>query len=293
MSQLSLINRIYNFKIFNFSLFASLLFFSISYFLHSAPVTIVFEGTGTLTRSAVKSTFAAKNLPLDAPIHIVVRQHTAIGANAFNPDHVGDSEPLMRNIESLTVEDGCLAIDSQAFAYCTGLTTVNIRSNLLTISFMAFFGCSSLINVTLPETVQTISNRVFSACEKLEISKLPGNLTTLGEIAFSSCKKITSISFPEGLAIIGKQCFAQCVSLAKITLPSSIKIIQKEAFSGCINLQQVDCYAAEPPLLGIAAFNLSSSSKLLYVVSTSLESYKKDMDLDCSSQSNYEIGCYG
>jgi hypothetical protein len=54
-----------------------------------------------------------------------------------------------------------ITIGSNAFADCTGLTSVTIPNSVTTIGGYAFFGCPNLTSVTIPDSVATIGDKAF------------------------------------------------------------------------------------------------------------------------------------
>ena len=48
------------------------------------------------------------------------------------------------------------SIGSDAFRYCSGLTSVTIPNSVTSIGDFAFYGCSGLTSVTIPNSVTTI-----------------------------------------------------------------------------------------------------------------------------------------
>ena len=65
------------------------------------------------------------------------------------------------------------SIGDNAFAYCSGLTSVTIPNSVTSIGRYAFDGCSGLTSVTIPNSVTSIGYEAFNNCRgltKVEIS---------------------------------------------------------------------------------------------------------------------------
>ena len=74
-------------------------------------------------------------------------------------------------ITSICIPDSVTTIGSDAFYYCSNLTTVTFGENsqLASIGSYAFFGCSSLTSIYIPDSVTTIGSHAFDGCTNLTI----------------------------------------------------------------------------------------------------------------------------
>lgn len=59
------------------------------------------------------------------------------------------------------------SIESLAFYYCTGLTSITIPNSVTSIGNEAFYGCTGLETLVLGKNVETINKGTFSNCERL------------------------------------------------------------------------------------------------------------------------------
>lgn len=167
------------------------------------------------------------------------------------------------------------AIESRAFSFCVGLTSLSIGNSLVSIGDFAFSGCSGLTMVSISNSVTSIGEYAFCDCNSI-ISLIMGNsLTTIGDYAFSQCRGLTSITIPDSVMSIGICAFYDCISLSRVnisnldawcrisfsyssnplryahhlflndneitnlTLPSSVTSIKDYTFSGCSGLASV------------------------------------------------------
>ena len=81
-------------------------------------------------------------------------------------------------------------IGEYAFAYCSGLTSLNLPAGITSIGEYAFSRCSGLTSLTLP-----------------------AGITSIGEFAFSYCSGLTSIYvYAEKVPRIGRYAFEGCAS---------------------------------------------------------------------------------
>ncbi|MEE0908387.1 MAG: leucine-rich repeat domain-containing protein, partial [Muribaculaceae bacterium] len=75
---------------------------------------------------------------------------------------------------------------SDAFSYCSGLTSVVIPNSVTSIGIEAFWYCSGLTSVEIPNSVTSISVFAFSCCSSLKsVTSLNTTPPNLGNSAFS------------------------------------------------------------------------------------------------------------
>lgn len=65
------------------------------------------------------------------------------------------------------------ALEDEAFANCTDLTSVIIPAGTTSIGEKAFYNCTSLTHITIPEGVTTISKSAFEGCTALQSVTCP------------------------------------------------------------------------------------------------------------------------
>ena len=155
-------------------------------------------------------------------------------------------------------------IESNAFKYCKGLTSITIPESITKIGYAAFLYCEGLITITIPNSVTTIEGMAFAACSNLSTVILPEELTELGGL-FDSCSSLTSIdipntvitidsyalirtglesiTIPDNVEVIGGAAFQECNELREIIIGKNISNIYTKAFGKCPNLENVICYA--------------------------------------------------
>ena len=77
------------------------------------------------------------------------------------------------------------AIGSQAFDYCSSLTSVTIPSSVTYINSDAFRYCSSLTSITIPNSVTSIGDYAFYSCSSLTSVAIPNSVTSIERYAFA------------------------------------------------------------------------------------------------------------
>ncbi len=128
------------------------------------------------------------------------------------------------------------SIGSSAFAYCTGLTSIEIPNSVTSIGYEAFYACSSLASIEIPCSVTSIGDGAFRYCSGLTSIIIPNSVTNIGSSAFSGCSGLTSIVIPNGVTSIGYGAFYNCTGLTSIEIPNSVTTVGENAFFGCTAL---------------------------------------------------------
>lgn len=82
-----------------------------------------------------------------------------------------------------------------AFAWDTGLETVEFFEGTTVIDNLTFIGCENLKNLPygLPQSLERIGEQAFGQCKSLESITLPKNITWIQENAFNNCESLTSV----------------------------------------------------------------------------------------------------
>ena len=132
------------------------------------------------------------------------------------------------------------SIGNSAFAYCSGLTSVNIPNSVTSIGNWAFSYCSGLTSITIPNSVTSIGSYAFSGCSGLTSVTIPNSVTSIGNSAFEDCSGLTSITIPTGVTSIGGGAFRGCSGLTSVTIPNSVTSIGGGAFEDCSGLTSIN-----------------------------------------------------
>lgn len=212
----------------------------------------------------------------------------------------------------LNIPSGVTYIGSQAFAECTGFTSINIPNSVSTIGNSAFDE-TSIRNITIPNSVTSIGWNPFDLCTSLTSitvdstnnyyssldgvlfnkSKtllisfpygksssytIPNGVTVIGVGAFGNCKKLTSVSIPNTVTTLSASCFGGCWELESITIPSSVTFIGGGVFQQCYYLTSLTCLATTPPTMEyencLHNTPIENGRGYIYVPSSSVNAYK-------------------
>ena len=143
------------------------------------------------------------------------------------------------SLSSYKIDKGARFLHSDAFWYCTSLTSITIPDSVTSIGNDAFRYCSSLTNIVIPDSVTIIGGDAFQNCGSLTSINIPDSVVIIGGGAFSGCGLLTSITIGNGVKEIGYYAFQNCGSLTSIIIPDNVTYIGDEAFSGCGSLTSI------------------------------------------------------
>ena len=181
---------------------------------------------------------------------------TSIRSNAFSNN---------KTLEEVTIEEGLVSIESNAFYFCSNLKSFVIPTlctslktigenafyeckNLGDVSFnrglkeigeYAFLRCSSMENVLLPSTLETMGNYAFAYCKNLINLVVEDGVTTISTAAFRDCYRLHSLRFPDSVTKISSSAFSSCKEILSVYLGKNLAEIESSAFYGCENLVEI------------------------------------------------------
>ena len=186
---------------------------------------------------------------------------------------IGDLAFFGSSITSLGIPSEVSYIGSNAFNFCTNLTSIRIdvrnmvfdsrndcNAIIRTEDDLLVYGCSETV---IPSSVKAIDDYAFCGCSGLGDLFLADQIEEMGDGAFSECSGLTSVTLPERLQKVSTLAFAECPDLVEVTIPQSVTSIGDGAFLHCYKLSKVRVMATIPPSCGyIAFFNIDAT---LYV----------------------------
>jgi hypothetical protein len=143
------------------------------------------------------------------------------------------------------IGDDC-SIDHYAFYGCTGLKRIDLSStNIASIGTNAFAECTGLTSINFPNSLESIGLEAFTECTAITIVDLSNTaVDSIGEDAFEGCANLITLNLSsamfasENSASIGDDAFARCTKLSNIFLPAGITTAlgdncNSNAFFGC------------------------------------------------------------
>ena len=179
-------------------------------------------------------------IPDNVEFNNVIYPVTAIGTDAFG---------FCSDITSVTVPSSVTIIGACAFSNCYNIESITLLGAVTTIGHEAFISCNRLSSFTIPNTVSNIGYDAFMACYDLASIFIPASVTSIGYGIFSSCHNLTSITVDENNPVYDSRgnCNAiietsdnELISGCQNTIiPNSVTAISNNAFEGLVNLTTI------------------------------------------------------
>lgn len=150
------------------------------------------------------------------------------------------------------------------FSNCHDISEVTLTDHLLAIGFSSFAFCDGLTAIDLPKTINEIGGCAFLGCHSLTHISVPAGVKAIKAHTFADCPALTAVELPEGLLSIGRSAFDRS-GLTAVTIPASVKEIGKFAFRGCQSLRSIKVVSTVPPKVSPDAFEDISPDCILYI----------------------------
>ena len=148
------------------------------------------------------------------------------------------------------------AIDSDAFARCSGLTQITIPVTVTTIGSRAFNSVPDLTRTNYTGTLAqwcainfgsssgnpiSASGNLFVDGTAVTVNSFTGDIPEIKRLTFAGCTSLTgTLAIPTSTTKIGYGAFYLCTGITSVNLPSSLREIDNHAFHGCSNLISIN-----------------------------------------------------
>jgi len=153
------------------------------------------------------------------------------------------------------------SIGVSAFLYCSGLTFIDIPSGVISIEYGTFGGCSSLTSITIPSSVTCIGTSAFSRCSNLTSITIPSSVTSIGNDAFYGCSNLKKVDINS--STVGSMWFRGLKSIQKVTLGEQVKKIEGGAFYNCSGLKSINIPNSVTNIGGTAFMGCSELTEVI------------------------------
>lgn len=202
-------------------------------------VTIYYDWTNGNTELAVSYQGSSWNGVNEYSGEVVIPESVLIEGTTYNVTAIGDNAfALCSGLTSVTIPGSVTSIGTYAFAMCSGLTSITIPHSVTFINNGAFQNCIGLTSITFGYGLTFIGQEVFMGCIGLTNITIPNTLTFISDGAFCECSGLTSVTIPDTVTKIGNSAFSGS-GLTSLTIPSSVMEIGEWAFAYCNDLTSV------------------------------------------------------
>ncbi len=200
----------------------------------TALETVRFGATSMSNLTSNNYVFSAAGTAGDGIVFTFLANVAKVSSYLLCPA-TNDTYAYAMKLKSVTFETGsaCTSIGDYAFAYTTGLTTLEFPAGV------------------------TLGTRVFNYCRDLSSFKLTAGITSIPSYMFYGCQGLKSIDIPDTVTSIGSYAFYRCYALESITVGENITSIGSSAFYQCHGLRTIHFNAK-------ALGNLSSNNSVFY-----------------------------
>lgn len=165
--------------------------------------------------------------------------HLTIGKEIEDQRMEDIAPDLIREIRTVTIENGVNKISTGAFQKCIWLRKITIPESITDIGRCAFKNCIRLTSIDIPTGVRIIRAGTFQDCKKLNRVSACSCITEINEYTFQRCENLKQFNIPDAVQTVSFFAFNGCNKL-KVRVPKSVVFFGKKAFCGCAGLIHLD-----------------------------------------------------
>ena len=154
---------------------------------------------------------------------------------------IRDEAFLGSTLHNITIPKGGTTIGNRAFQDCHYLEYISFPSTVVSIGSDAFRYCTNLTSIRVAD-----NNPIYRSSDNCLIERetntliygfgkcvIPSDIIKIERFAFEGNKELREIKIPDGVTEIGEGAFRDCENLREVFIPSSVKVIAGGAFAGC------------------------------------------------------------
>ena len=130
-------------------------------------------------------------------------------------------------------------INSDVFADCVNITSVEIPNTYNFIGTNAFKGCTGLTEVNITD-LSAWCNISFESNQSGPVRACYDNPLYYAHKLTLNGEEVVDLVIPDGVTRINRCSFINCTNIKSVTIPKSVNQIEGHAFNGCINLTDVN-----------------------------------------------------
>lgn len=145
------------------------------------------------------------------------------------------------DLESVTLNDGIISVEEEAFEGCNNLTILNAKY-LKNVGYAAFSRCN-LKSIDISNCEYIVGCGFYSNAALKEVKA--DKLKQIGDYAFYSCSALYQISLPVSLQSIEESAFENCVSLIEVINHSSITLEANSTDNGYVAYYSISIINSE------------------------------------------------
>lgn len=146
------------------------------------------------------------------------------------------SNKLIAGCMNSIIDSSVSVIDTFAFEYCKGLTSVSIGSGVNNINSGAFYGCDNIHSLTIPDGVKIVGSYAFGNCDSLLSVSIGRGVISINRSAFAYCTNLHTVVYNADSCIFAgdsiysyqlssNNVFHECQNLSHIIIGDSVRYI--------------------------------------------------------------------
>ena len=227
-------------------------------FMESSLNEVIFEENSALVEIGGGAFYECQIEKIDIPDSVVYIWGTAFHLNPLTEVNFGENSQLYfidaeafsycRNLESITLPDGVMAIGDRAFQL-SGLKSITVPASVTYLGYGAFAGCDiTAIEIEEGNTVYYDEDGVVYTKDNLTLHAYPSGKQADGYIVKSGVETIAPYAcayapvyryaLPESLTQISEYAF-YCASILDVHIPDNVLQIGRFAFARAEDLQEI------------------------------------------------------